>query len=51
MNVTNQLPHLSLQASRVGVVNAVYEARAVPEDHKQKEEKGGLASFGGGPAF
>lgn len=31
------------QATRVGVVNAVYEARAVPGDHKQKEEQGGMS--------
>ena len=39
--------------TRVGVVNAVYEARAIPGDHKQKEEDGGVSSFGGGggPAF
>merc|ERR1712013_724130 len=41
------------QVNRVGVVNAVYEARAIPGDHKQKEEDGGVSSFGGGggPAF
>jgi len=41
------------QVTRVGVVNAVYEARAIPGDHKQKEEDGGVSSFGGGggPAF
>merc|ERR1712179_71482 len=39
------------QATRVGVVNAVYEARAIPGDHKQKEEQGGMASFGGRPGF
>ena len=46
-------PALLTQVTRVGVVNAVYEARAIPGDHKQKEEDGGVSSFGGGggPAF
>ena len=42
------------QVTRVGVVNAVYEARAIPGDHKQKEEDGGVSSSfggGGGPAY
>ena len=44
---------IGTQVTRVGVVNAVYEARAIPGDHKQKEEDGGVSSFGGGggPAF
>ena len=44
---------IGAQVNRVGVVNAVYEARAIPGDHKQKEEDGGVSSFGGGggPAF
>ena len=37
------------QAVRVGVVNAVYEARAMPEDHAASDKE---KVFGGsGPAF
>jgi len=41
------------KASRVGVVNAVYEARPIPQDHQQDIKEGAGASFGGGggPAF
>ena len=37
------------KADRVGVVNAVYEARAIPEDHKTRDKEGMLG--GPGPAF
>jgi len=37
------------KADRVGVVNAVYEARAIPEDHKASDREGMLG--GSGPAF
>jgi len=37
------------KSNRVGVVNAVYEARAIPEDHKTKDREGMLG--GSGPAF
>ena len=37
------------EANRVGVVNAVYEARAIPQDHAVKDKE---KMFGGsGPAF
>jgi len=41
------------KSDRVGVVHAVYEARAMMEDHKQDVKDGGVSSFGGGggPAF
>jgi len=40
------------KSTRVGVVNAVYEARAVPEDHKQNIKDGAAFSHsGGGPAY
>lgn len=40
------------QATRVGVVNAVYEARPIPQDHKQKDQHGGgLSSIGGRPGY
>jgi len=37
------------KADRVGVVNAVYEARAIPEDHKARDREGMLGDSG--PAF
>ena len=37
------------KADRVGVVHAVYEARAVPEDHKTRDKEGMMG--GSGPAF
>jgi len=37
------------KCDRVGVVNAVYEARAIPEDHKTRDREGMLG--GSGPAF
>ena len=36
------------QVNRVGVVNCVYEARPMMEDHKTEEKE---KMFGGGPAF
>jgi len=39
-------------ATRVGVVNAVYESRPMMQDHQQDVKEGAGASFGGGgPAF
>ena len=37
------------KCDRVGVVNAVYKVKAIPEDHKTRDREGMLG--GSGPAF